>query len=85
MKAFSYVIKDELGIHARPAGLLVKEAKKYDSKIIISVGDKSTEVKGIMGVMLLCVESGNEVKVTAEGTDEEIAIEGLKSFFETNL
>ena len=43
MKSFTYVINDELGIHARPAGLLVKEAKKYDSKIILSKDGKSVE------------------------------------------
>ena len=40
MKNFEYVIKDELGIHARPAGMLVKEAKKYDSKIVLSQDGK---------------------------------------------
>ena len=41
MKTFSYVIKDEIGIHARPAGLLVKEAKKYNSKIVLKINGKS--------------------------------------------
>ena len=85
MQEFKYVIKDELGIHARPAGLLVKEVKKYESQVTLAVGDKSAVAKGIMGIMALGVEQGNEVTVTAEGADEEAAIAGLKAFFEANL
>ena len=42
MKSFQYVITDEMGLHARPAGLLVKEAKNYDSEITITKGDTVT-------------------------------------------
>ena len=85
MKTFTYVITDELGIHARPAGLLTKEVKKYESKITIGLGDKTAPAKAIMSVMALGVEKGSEVTVSAEGPDEEIAIEGIKTFFEANL
>ena len=47
MKKFEYVIKDEVGIHARPAGLLVKEAKKYQSKVSITKDGKSAEATKI--------------------------------------
>ena len=85
MKEFKYTIKDELGIHARPAGLLIKEAKKYESVVTIATAEKSAVAKGIMGVMALGVEQGNEVTVTAEGPDEDTAIAGLLAFFEANL
>jgi len=85
MKEFKYTIKDELGIHARPAGLLIKEAKKYESVVTIATAEKSTVAKGIMGVMALGVEQGNEVTVSAEGPDEDIAIAGMLAFFEANL
>ena len=45
MKQFEYVIKDEVGIHARPAGILAKEAKKYDSVIKIHFNGKEAEAK----------------------------------------
>lgn len=48
MKNFSYVITDEVGIHARPAGLLVKEAKKYQSKITVDKGGKKAEATKLM-------------------------------------
>lgn len=85
MKSFTYVINDELGIHARPAGLLVKEAKKYDSRIVLSKDGKSVEATKLMAVMGLAVKCGNTVEVTIEGGNEEAAYEGLKVFFETNL
>ena len=50
MKNFTYTIKDEIGIHARPAGLLAKEVKKYQSKITITKGEKTVEAKKLMAV-----------------------------------
>lgn len=85
MKKFDYVIKDEVGIHARPAGLLVKEAKKYGSKITISKDGKSAEATKLMAVMGLGVKCGQSVEVAVEGADEDAAFEGIKAFFEANL
>ncbi len=85
MQNFSYVIKDEVGIHARPAGLLVKEAKKYQSKVKIVKGEKSADAAKLMMVMSLGVKCGEEVTVEVEGEDEEIACQEMKAFFKSNL
>ena len=85
MKTFEYTIKDELGIHARPAGLLVKEAKKYESECKITKDGKTKKLTQLMMLMSLGVKQGETVTVTAEGADEDTAIEGLKAFFEANL
>lgn len=85
MKNFTYVIQDEVGIHARPAGLLVKEAKKYASKIIISKGEKSAEATKLMALMALGVKCGEEITVSVEGEDEEAVVNEIKSFLENNL
>ncbi|MEY8336593.1 HPr family phosphocarrier protein [Lachnospiraceae bacterium 62-35] len=85
MKNFSYVVKDEVGIHARPAGLLVKEAKKYESKIVISKDGKKADAGKLMAVMSLGVKCGQTVEVEVEGADEDTAFEGIKAFFENNL
>ena len=85
MKSFSYVIKDELGLHARPAGLLVKEVKQFSSTITLECGSKKAAAKGLIGVMGMAVKQGDNVVVTAEGADEDAAIEALKVFFENNL
>ena len=85
MKNFSYTVKDELGIHARPAGMLVKEAKKYSSKIVLSKDGKRAEAGKLMAVMSLGVKCGQTVEVEVTGEDEEAAYEALKEFFEKNL
>ena len=85
MKKFEYTIKDAEGIHARPAGLLVKEAKKYESKIMLNKDGKSVEARKLMAVMSLGVKSGQVVEVEITGEDEETAFEGMKVFFEENL
>lgn len=85
MKEFNYTIKDEVGIHARPAGMLVKEAKKYESKITVSSNGKNADATKLMAVMGLGVKNGQTVKVTVEGADEDTAVEEIKAFFETNL
>lgn len=85
MKKFDYVIKDEIGIHARPAGLLVKEAKKYESKIVLTKDGKSAEATKLMAVMGLGVKCGQTVTVEVTGPDEDAACEGIQKFFSENL
>ena len=85
MKEFKYVITDEIGIHARPAGMLAKEAKAFSSKITLEANGKSAEVTKLMAVMRLGVKSGAEVTIKAEGDDEDAAIAKMKEFMEANL
>lgn len=85
MKKVDYTIKDELGIHARPAGLLVKEAGTYSSKITISKDGKEADAKRLFNIMGLGVKCGDVVEITAEGEDEDAAIEGMERFFNDNL
>lgn len=85
MKTFHYVIKDKLGIHARPAGLLVKEAGKYQSEITIKKDEKEADAKRIFSVMGLACKCGEEVLISAEGVDETEAIQALEAFFQANL
>lgn len=85
MKSFSYVIKDEVGIHARPAGFLAKEAKKYQSKITIVKDGKTAEATKLMALMGLGVKCGDSVEVQVDGADEDSACEQIKAFFESNL
>ena len=70
MKTFDYTIKDAMGIHARPAGLLVKEAAKYESKVSLTKDGKTVDAARLMAVMSLGVKQGQTVTVTVEGTDE---------------
>lgn len=85
MKEFKYVITDPEGIHARPAGILVKQAAGYQSTVKIAKGEKSADAKRIFGVMGLGVKTGEEVTITVEGADEDTASAELETFFKENL
>ena len=85
MKTFEYTITDELGIHARPAGMLVKEASKFASKIMIASPKKEVDAKRIMGVMSMGAKKGDTVKLTIEGADEAEAAASLEKFLQNNL
>lgn len=85
MKIFTYTIKDAEGIHARPAGLIVNEAKKFASTITIKAGEKSANATRLMAIMAMGIKCGNQVTIEVEGEDEEVAIDAMKAFFETNL
>ena len=85
MKSFEYIIRDELGIHARPAGLLAKKAKEYDCEITVTRDGKSVSATKLMALMSLGVKYGDMVKIEIEGEDEEKACAELKDFFEENF
>ena len=85
MKQFTYTIQDPMGIHARPAGLLVKAAAAFkDTTIEISSNGKKADVKRIMAIMSMG-KQGAEVTVTCEGADEDAAAEAMEKFFKENL
>lgn len=85
MKEFKYVIKDEMGIHARPAGELVKAAAAFPCDVKIEKDGRAVDAKRIMGVMSLGVKCGMEITLRAEGEQEDAAIEALSKFLEENL
>lgn len=86
MKEFTYVIEDELGIHARPAGLLSKLAKSFpDTAVTVSKRDRTVKASQLMKLMNLGIKKGDEVTVAADGAAEEEAIAALQTFFDENL
>ena len=86
MKKFEYTITDPVGIHARPAGSLVKFAKLLDSTITIEkVGGKSAAATKLMAVMGLGIKQGDTISVTVEGGSEESNAAAMEQFFKDNL
>ena len=86
MKQFSYVITDPVGIHARPAGMLVKAAKDLDRTITIEkTGGKSATATKLMAVMGLGIKQGDEVTVTIDGGNEEANLQTMEQFFQDHL
>ena len=85
MKELKYPIKDEQGIHARPAGMRVMEASKFESSITIESAGKTGDAKKIFSVMSLGVKCGNEITIKADGVDEAQAISAIEDFLSKNL
>jgi phosphocarrier protein len=85
MKEFSYIINDPLGIHARPAGLLVKKASTFKSDMTIAKGGKTADLKRIFGIMSLGIKQGEEITIQITGEDEETAYTAIDEFFKANL
>ncbi len=85
MKSFEYTIRDELGIHARPAGLLVKEVKALDSDVTIKNGEKSADASKLFAVMGLGIKKGDTVMVIIEGGNEDSSKKIIEEFFVSNL
>ena len=85
MKSFTYTIVDPVGIHARPAGLLVKEAAKNACNVTVAVNGASVDAKRIMGVMKLAAKQGMELTLTFDGADEEAAAASMAEFLKANL
>lgn len=73
-------VKLETGLEARPVAMLVQVASQFDSTVYINVDDRKVNAKSIMGMMSLGLASGEQVNVTADGEDEEAAIEGIEKF-----
>lgn len=85
MKEFNYTITDPQGVHARPAGILVKEAAKYQSSITIEKDGKTGDAKRIFAVMGLGVKCGQTISVKVEGPDEDEAAKAVEEFLKANL
>lgn len=85
MKEFKYTIKDALGIHARPAGQLVKVVKEFSSKVMIEKAGKSVDATRLMSLMGLGAKQGDAVRVIVEGADEADACVAVEKFFKENL
>ena len=83
MERFEYTIKDPVGLHARPAGLLVRKAQEYDADITLSCNGRSANLKKLLAVMGLGVRCGDTVTVTVDGDPE--AAEALHRFLRENL
>ena len=85
MKEFKHVINDPMGLHARPAGMLVKACAGYASKITINAPTGKADAKRLMGIMRLAAKQGMELTVTVDGADEEKAAAELQAFLTANL
>lgn len=85
MKEFKHVIADPMGLHARPAGMLVKAVAPYASKITVTAPTGTADAKRLMALMRLAAKAGMELTIKVEGPDEETAAAELQAFMAANL
>jgi len=87
MKKITYTVKAEAGLHARPAGLLVKQSASFKSniKILSEASGKEADLKRLMAVMALGVKQGDSIVVSAEGEDEVEAVTAIETFLKENF
>lgn len=79
------IVKNKIGLHARPAALFVQAANKYISDIYVELDNKRVNAKSIMGIMSLGASQGTEITITARGEDEKEAVEYLVNVLENQL
>lgn len=85
MVKFTFTVHDEMGLHARPAGALVKEAAKCSSKVTIKKGEKTGDAKKIFNVMGLSIKANEEVEIAVEGENEQEEAAALETFVKENI
>lgn len=85
MKQFDYIITEEVGIHARPASILVKQASLYESNITIKRDGKEVDAKRLIALMAFGAKFGEKVTFLVNGADEDIAAKELELFCKKNL
>ena len=85
MKEFKHVIADPMGMHARPAGMLVKAVASYASTVTITAPTGKADAKRLMALMRLAAKQGMELTVTVEGPDEGKAAAEIQAFLAANL
>ena len=78
-------VLNRAGIHARPSALLVQTTKNFKSNIYIQKGSDNINAKSIMGIITLGASYGTELKIIAEGEDEETAVESIVKLFESKF
>ena len=85
MKEFKHVIADPMGMHARPAGMLVKAVAGYASTITVTAPTGKADAKRLMALMRLAAKQGMELTITVEGPDEDKAAAEIQAFMAANL
>ena len=78
------MVKNKLGLHARPAALFVQAASKFDSRIVVEKDSQRVNGKSIMGILMLGVEQGSSIIIEAEGRDAKTAISELERVVNTD-
>lgn len=78
-------VKNQTGLHLRPAGIVCRTAMLYKSHITLIHGDITANAKSVLGILAACVKTGDEIEITCEGVDEQEAMKAMIDLFESGL
>lgn len=85
MKKITYQVTNPQGIHARPAGLLVRQVSKFKCKAVIEKSGKVVDAKEILALMSIGVKQGDTIIITFDGEEEKEAVIAVEKFLKENL
>lgn len=85
MPEVTLIIKNKVGLHARPASLFVREASRFHSNITVFYGENQANAKSILSVLTLGVNQGAQITIRAEGEDAEAALQALAALNASNF
>ena len=85
MKSITLTVKNETGLHARPADMFVRTSKLYESNIEVCKGEKKANAKAILKLILLNVCQDDQITINADGPDEDEALNDLKTLVESDF
>ncbi|MGE5632076.1 MAG: HPr family phosphocarrier protein [Caulobacteraceae bacterium] len=85
MKSQKVLVLNETGLHARPASVFVSSAAKFKSDLLIKKGDKQVNAKSVLAVLSLGISKGTEITISAQGPDEEEAVNKLAELIRLEL
>lgn len=82
MVSFDYTIKDPMGFHARPVGIMVKAASTYKAtKVTVNHNDKQADGKRMFAILGLQINQGDTINITVEGENEQELAETIRTIF----
>lgn len=79
------IVKNKLGLHARPAAILVQTISRFECKVCVSKDDIEVNGRSVMGLMMLAAENGASLRITAQGRDEAAVMQAVERLFEENF
>jgi len=85
MLSENIIVENETGIHARPAGLIVKEASRFKSEVAFIKNSTNYNAKSIMSIMAMAADKGETITITANGTDEAAAMDAMVNLIREGL
>ena len=78
-------VKNQTGLHLRPAGIVCRTAMLYKSHIVLVYGDTTANAKSVLSVLGAGVRAGDEIEIKCEGVDEQEALDAMVNLFESGL